>query len=224
MGSLFAADVDLIAALLIGLAGSVHCVGMCGGIVAAFSVTLPDNQPRFSYLFLYNLGRILSYGVIGAIAGGIGLAFSNSISAGTTILYFISALMLILLGLYIGNWWKVLRHHERLAQGPWRKIQPVSKAFLPMNHPAKALPFGLIWGWLPCGLVYSTLSWSVAAGSAAKGAMIMIFFGLGTLPALITLGMSALNIRQILSKSLVQKAIGSLMIIYGLLMILKSVH
>ncbi|MCV2884213.1 sulfite exporter TauE/SafE family protein [Aestuariibacter sp. AA17] len=217
-------SISLVTAFLIGVAGSVHCVGMCGGIVSAFSVFIPKGSASLPYYLLYNIGRISSYGVIGALAGALGSGFAQSHQQAMHWLTLFAALMLILLGLYIANWWKILTQLEKVGKHVWKYVQPLTKKLLPLSSPIKALPFGMLWGWLPCGLVYSTLTWSVASGSFIQGALIMICFGLGTLPAMLAMGLSANSVKTWLAKPMIQKIIGTSLIIYGLILIKESVN
>lgn len=185
------AEYGFITAFLIGLAGGVHCIGMCGGIATAFSFAIPKTESKSLYILAYNIGRISSYTLAGAISGYIGAIASTSLTTTIPILNIISAVFLILLALYISDWWKGLASLERLGGHLWRRIQPYSKKFIPFKNKAYALAYGSIWGWLPCGLVYSALTWSLASGSALDGALFMLFFGLGTFPALIATSMGA---------------------------------
>ncbi|MGL5292622.1 MAG: sulfite exporter TauE/SafE family protein [Aeromonas sp.] len=185
---------DLIGALMVGLAGSAHCIGMCGGVSAALSMAIPADKQHFwgrlSYLLCYNLGRILSYVLAGAIVGGL-LATTVELGAGKHAivgLRLIAALLMMALGLYLAGWWQGILVLERCGAMLWPYVRPLTSKCLPLTSPRHALPFGMVWGWLPCGLVYSMLTWSAAAGSAAGGALIMLVFGLGTLPTLFALG------------------------------------
>lgn len=184
-------DFNVFSAFLIGIAGGVHCVGMCGGIAAAFSATIPPTHPKSRYIALYNFGRITSYTLAGAATGLLGSVVSVSFHQGLLYLSIASGVVLLLLACYLGNWWKVLVHLETAGAALWKQIQPLSKRFLPVDSFSKAFLYGVIWGWLPCGLVYSTLTWAIASGSAADGAVIMLAFGLGTLPTLFAASLSA---------------------------------
>ena len=153
-------EITLVSAFLVGLLGSVHCLGMCGGIVGALTLGLEDSIRRsplrlFPYLAAYNLGRITSYAVAGAL---LGLASSSVIHVAPPeqarlIAKVISGGFMIALGLYLAGWWPGLVALERLGGKLWVRIEPFGRRFLPVNHPLKALALGLVWGWLPCGLV-----------------------------------------------------------------------
>ncbi|GGD52658.1 sulfite exporter TauE/SafE family protein [Lacimicrobium alkaliphilum] len=211
-----------LAALLIGLAGSVHCVAMCGGIVGALTMSIPRKTSAFPYMASYHAGRILSYSVAGALTGSLGAIFSNQVSNGMMLLNLFSGLFLIALGLYIGDWWRGLAALEKLGGRIWKPLVPFSKKFLPFRHPLAALPYGIIWGWLPCGLVYSTLSWSLASGSALKGAMVMAMFGLGTLPALLSLGAFSHQLKPVLRHPMSKKVIALCLLGFGFYVLLAQ--
>ncbi len=184
---------SFLALLLVGLLGGTHCVGMCGGIVGALAMGAPA---RCSLLLAYNAGRILSYAVAGAIVGAIGeasIALAGQLPL-RGILYLFANLMLIALGLYLLGVSSALAFTERIGDRLWRKLQPLTRRYLPARSPLQAFPLGLLWGWLPCGLVYSALATALSSGSAAQGAGLMLAFGAGTLPAIIA---SALGIRAL---------------------------
>ena len=217
-------ELSYVSALLIGLAGSVHCVGMCGGIVGAFSFILPKDQNPWAYMLSYNLGRITSYAIAGALTGWLGNLVTTQVSMGFSILNLLSGLFLLLLALYIGGWWRVLVHLESLGRLLWNRISPIAKHFLPFRSPLQAFPYGVVWGWLPCGLVYSTLTWSLASGSPLDGALVMVFFGMGTLPALLTLSGSGNALKTFLSNSRVRKWVALSLLIFALIFIYQAIH
>lgn len=180
-------DSGLVAVFLIGLLGGTHCLAMCGGIVAALSAAAPGAAPAWRLGLAYNLGRISGYAVAGAIVGGIGglgllLEQALPVQLG---LYIAANLMLLALALYLAGFPAVLAPLERLGQRLWAKMQPLTRRYLPARTPAQALPLGLLWGFLPCGMVYSALVLALLTGSAWRGAVLMLVFGLGTLPNLL---------------------------------------
>ncbi|MCW8092370.1 sulfite exporter TauE/SafE family protein [Alteromonas sp. ASW11-130] len=177
-------ELSLTSAFLIGLAGGVHCLGMCGGIVGAFRMLSPSNENIGWYSLSYNVGRISSYTIAGIIAGTMSSLSVAVMPGSKLILFILSAFMLIAMACYLGQWWNGLVAIEKVGSRIWTIVQPWSKRFLPFKTPLHALPYGFIWGWLPCGLVYSTLTWALASGSAVSGGLIMLFFGLGTLPTM----------------------------------------
>jgi len=188
-------DMTFWAALLVGFFGGVHCIGMCGGIVGALTFGLPAEKRATArqlmpYLLAYNLARISSYTLAGAIAGLIGALGLSLIPLQHAQLYLliIAGLFMILMGLYVGGWWFGLTRIERVGSRLWRYIEPFGRRLMPVRSPRQALLLGFVWGWLPCGLVYSVLIWALSAGSAAQGALLMLGFGLGTLPNLLLMG------------------------------------
>lgn len=213
-------QLDPVAALLIGFLGAGHCIAMCGGVAAAFSMAIPPTQRRWQWLYLlsYNAGRIISYALAGALVGGVfaGLADISLGKQGLLWLRLLAGIMMVLLGLYLARWWSGLLALERLGNGLWRHIKPLAGRFVPFRHPLAALPFGMIWGWLPCGLVYSALTWSAVSGGAASGALVMALFGLGTLPTLLALGGLAGSLRHWLNHPGFRRFSGILLIFYGL--------
>jgi sulfite exporter TauE/SafE len=216
-------ETGYIAVFLIGLLGGVHCAGMCGGIVSALSAQ-PVPQPSarsassLSLHLAYNLGRVSSYAIAGAIAGAVGSLglLLNDMLPIQLALYIAANLMLIALGLYLTGMTQSLAFTERLGQSLWRRIQPYSRRFLPARRVAQAYPLGLLWGWLPCGMVYGVLSTALLAGSASRGAMTMLAFGLGTLPNLLLAGMLLKRLRDVTRARYVRLASGLLVIGFGI--------
>jgi uncharacterized protein len=216
-------DTGFIAVFLIGLLGGVHCVGMCGGIVSALSIQagVQAARPSRSTLTMhlaYNLGRISSYTIAGALVGALGSVglLLNDVLPVQMALYVAANLMLIALGFYFIGATQSLAFTERLGLGLWRRIQPYTKRFLPARSVAQAYPLGLLWGWLPCGMVYGVLSTALLAGSASRGAMTMLAFGLGTLPNLLLAGMLLKRLRDISLAKYVRMGSGLLVIAFGI--------
>lgn len=216
-------DSGYLALFLVGLLGGTHCVGMCGGIVGALSMGAPG---RWSLLFAYNAGRILSYSAAGAIAGALGAA-SLGLEGQVPVrlgLYLLANLMLIALGLYLLGITRALAFTEKAGQSLWRLIQPLTRRFLPASNVFQAFPLGVLWGWLPCGLVYSALATSLAAGSAGRGALTMLAFGLGTLPNLLLAGIVLARLNEFVRRSAVRLISGLLVLgfgVYGMLGLMR---
>ncbi|WP_395343257.1 sulfite exporter TauE/SafE family protein [Ningiella sp. W23] len=217
-------EFNLLSAFLMGLAGGVHCVGMCGGIASAFSFAIPKGESKIVYILSYNSGRIASYTMAGALTGFLGAIASSAITTTLPILTMISALFLILLALYISDVYKGLSYFEKAGGYLWRKIQPLSKKCLPFKNPSYALAYGAVWGWLPCGLVYAALTWSLAAGDAVSGALFMLMFGLGTFPALIATSLGASYIIPILQHRAFRYIVALCLIIFSFVLIFNMVH
>src|SRR5690606_37422816 len=128
----------------------------------------------------------------------------------------IAALLLIAMGLYLAGRWSGLTRIEALGRGLWRHLQPFASRLLPVSSLPRALLLGTIWGWLPCGLVYSTLLWAASQGDALDSAALMLVFGLGTWPVLLATGMAAERLTALLRKQGVRMAGGILVILFGL--------
>jgi hypothetical protein len=208
-------DTGFLALFLVGLLGGTHCVGMCGGIVGAMSM---GGKAGWGMHLAYNGGRILSYVTAGAIAGALGAAsmgLEGQVPARMA-LYFVANLMLVALGLYLLGITGALAFTERAGQGLWRRLQPLTRRFLPVRSVAQAFPLGLLWGWLPCGLVYSALATALAAGSAGRGAAAMLAFGLGTLPNLLLAGLLLARLNEFVRRPAVRTISGLLVLGFGL--------
>ncbi|WP_017939625.1 sulfite exporter TauE/SafE family protein [Zestomonas thermotolerans] len=206
----------LVSALILGLLGGGHCLGMCGGLMGALTLAIPPERraQRLRLLLAYNLGRILSYAAAGLIIGLAGWALASSPAA--KLLRVIAGLLLIAMGLYLAGWWSGLTHVEALGRGLWRHLQPVAKRLLPVASVPRALLLGTLWGWLPCGLVYSTLLWAASQGDVLHSGLLMLAFGLGTWPVLIATGLAAERLGALLRRRGVRLAGGLLVIIFGL--------
>jgi hypothetical protein len=210
-------DVGLLSAFVVGLLGGVHCAGMCGGIVGALSFGLKGGR-NLPLLLAYNLGRISSYTFAGALMGALGFYFSGLLPVQTAqhVLLSLAGLFLILMGLYLAGWWNALSRLEQAGGHLWRRIEPLGRRLLPVRSVPQALMLGALWGWLPCGLVYSALVWTVSAGGALEGAMLMAAFGLGTLPNLLLMGVAANQLSRWVRNPTVRALAGLLVIGFGL--------
>ncbi|MBI2312270.1 MAG: sulfite exporter TauE/SafE family protein [Betaproteobacteria bacterium] len=210
-------EANLLPVFLVGLLGGVHCVGMCGGIVTAFSMRLPGQAPKWPYHLAYSTGRIASYAVAGAIAGGFGASglLLNGVLPVQQILYFFTNIMLLAMGLYLAGLWHGIAKLEQAGSVIWQRVQPISRRLLPVNSAPKALALGGLWGWLPCGLVYSVLFAALMSASAGKGALIMLAFGLGTLPNLIGMGLAAGHLQAAMGKRWVRLSAGLAVAAFG---------
>ncbi|AGN79893.1 sulfite exporter TauE/SafE family protein [Pseudomonas sp. GD03651] len=202
-------------ALVLGLLGGGHCLGMCGGLMGALTLAIPPEQRsrRLRLLLAYNLGRIFSYASAGLLLGLAGWAVARSPAA--LGLRVVAALLLIAMGLYLAGWWSGLTRIEALGRGLWRHIQPVASRLLPVSSLPRALLLGALWGWLPCGLVYSTLLWAASQGNAGYSAALMLAFGLGTWPVLLATGLAAERVNALLRRRSVRVAGGVLVMLFG---------
>jgi sulfite exporter TauE/SafE len=232
-------SIPLLPVFVVGLLGSVHCAGMCGGIVGTLSMAPGAGRaipvrvtrkaaPALANVLAYNAGRIGSYMTAGALAGGIGqgagaLARLPALQAGG---YWMANLMLVMLGLYLMDAWRGLAWLEQGGQQIWRHVRPLLRHVRPVRGrsfgPGRMLAAGALWGWLPCGMVYSVLVTAMLSASAAGGALVMLAFGLGTLPMLLGLGLLGARLRACLRLRGVRLACGALVLGFGLLGLVRA--
>jgi len=218
-------ELSFLAVFLTGLLGGAHCVGMCGGIVAAISLQPGGKQP-FTFHLAYSAGRIASYSAAGALAGLIGSAafLSDTLYPVQQGLYFLAQVVLILLGLYLAGLNQSVLILERAGGVVWRRVQPLLARVMPIRSLPQALAAGALWGWLPCGLVYSVLVSALASGGAGQGATLLLLFGLGTLPNLLLMGWAATSLREWVRRVWVKRVAGlgvASMGIWGLVQLLR---
>jgi len=208
-------------AIIVGLVGAVHCLGMCGGIVGALS-QIPQNSTqrpstRYSVLLLYNAGRISSYTLAGIVVGLFGMGLEKTLVDIAPILRIFAGVMMLAMGLYISGWWSGLRILESLGNRLlWQRLQPLGQGLTPLRHGWQALLLGMLWGWLPCGLVYSTLSLALVWADWRQSALIMLGFGLGTLPAMLLSGSVAQQFKPKLQQASTRRVAAILVISFGL--------
>lgn len=196
-------SITIMSGLLLGLTGAGHCLAMCGGIISTLSMSSSDSgQPKWSYILAYQLGRITSYTLFGFAAGWIGLTMSEA--SPLPILKTLSGILLILMALYISRIWMALSYLEKLGKLFWNRISPFGKKLLPVKTTKQALFLGSLWGWLPCGLVYTSLGYALSLGSATSSALFMLTFGLGTLPATLLAGSASVTLKRFLNHKAVK--------------------
>jgi len=197
-------NITILGALLLGLMGAGHCIGMCGGIISSLSVSTAGkgNQQNWMFIVIYQIGRISSYTFFGAIAGWLGLQFSHI--SPLPILKTLSGILLIAMALYLSHIWLGLSYLERLGKKLWDKISPLTKKLLPVTNIKQAFLLGSLWGWLPCGLVYTSLGYALSMGDSLQSALFMLMFGLGTLPATIFAGSASLSLKHFLNHLIVR--------------------
>ena len=214
---------QLLSAALVGLLGGVHCVGMCGGVVGALAFTLPPERRgslgrTLPYLRAYNAGRITSYVVAGAAFGAVGAAAVSGLGGlklAEAALSVLAGAFMVVLGLYLAGWWQGLARLEQAGSHLWRRLVPVRSV-------RDAWLLGVVWGWLPCGLVYSVLVWALSAGSAVGGGLLMASFGVGTLPTLLALGAAAARLTPLLQRPAVRAVAGALVAAFGVVQLWRG--
>jgi len=221
-------ELTFVAAFMIGLLGSTHCVGMCGGIVGALTMGLPETTRKSSlkllpYLLTYNAGRLFSYTLAGLIIGLLSSSISGFFQLGNfPVGGIIGGLFMVSLGIYIGGWLQTMRPLEQLGRHFWQLIEPFGRRFMPVRSPAQALGLGVFWGWLPCGLVYSTLAWAATSADAVTSAGLMLAFGMGTLPVLLLLGGFAEKLQRFTRHQWTRYIAGLMLIAFGVMILSKA--
>lgn len=226
------AEVTLLSVFLVGLFGGIHCAGMCGGIVSVMSAgaararpprrvipILPERAAATLRVQLgYNLGRILSYAIAGGIAGGLGSAgaLADRVLPVQQVAFVLANLVLIGMGLYLTGALRSVAVLEVAGRGLWRAVGPLASRMLSASDFPRALSAGLVWGWVPCGMVYGVLIAALLSGSALEGTLLMLAFGAGTLPNLLLLGWSATGVQRWLRHGGVRIAAGLLVIGFGI--------
>jgi len=231
-----------LSAFLVGLLGGAHCVAMCGGIVGALNFrarpaalvaaaiggqAMLAGEGVASQLAIhaaYSGGRIASYAAAGAIAGGLGgtAMLIDAVLPAQLALALIANTGLVLLGLYLAGRGRLVAKLEALGGWAWRRIAPLGRHFVPADTPARALGVGAVWGWLPCGLVYSVLALALVSGDAAHGAAVMLAFGLGTAPNLLAAGLAAGRFNTVLARPRVRVTAGFAVTALGIVGVLRT--
>ena len=208
-------ELNFVTAFLLGLLSTPHCIGMCGGIIGALSFGLPANVREhrwrmLPYLSAYSLGRITTYTLAGILAGAFGKQLVSALNpeTGRLVLLSIATAVLVTIGIYLAGWFPRFALIERVGKPVWRLVEPIGRRLIPVKTPWHAFLYGLVWGWLPCGLIYSALLWTTTAGSGTSGGLFMLAFGAGTLPAVMTAGIFSTWMARMTRHRLARPAIG----------------
>ena len=210
-------------ALLMGIFSSMHCIGMCGSIIGTLTLSLkPEIREKksklFPYVLTYNLGRITSYAVAGILIGAIEFILTRPLGEGHghRVLQILSALIMAGAGFYIAGWFPQFAYIEKSGSWIWKKLEPLGRKLIPVQTLTQGYLFGMVWGWIPCGLVYSTLALAATTGDVVKSTLTMLFFGLGTLPAVMGLGIMASSLARLAKMERFRQAVGVMFIILAL--------
>jgi putative membrane protein len=205
-------DITFFTLFLLGFFGGTHCVGMCGGLSSAFALQLPPHLNRLGLIVLLNLGRLSSYVLIGLIVGlvgqiGISLDDTRWLQNG---LYVAANVLLLLLGLYLAGLSTAATQIERIGRPIWKRLNPILNRLLPIKSVLACFGVGMLWGWLPCGLVYSASLYALGSGNAVQGGLYMLAFALGTLPNLLAMGIFAAQLKTLLQRRAIRLCAGLL--------------
>ena len=211
----------LTAALLAGLLGSAHCLGMCAGISGLFAVNsnITTLRSQIPMALTYNAGRVTSYAVLGIIVGTFGSVIVKTTPGIAGGIRLLSGVVIILVGLKVAFDLRLLNPVERMGGTLWARIAPAAQRLVPVTSIPRALGLGLVWGWLPCGLVYSVLLIAATSATPVNGAAIMIAFGVGTMPAMVMTGLGAAKLSQLMRRRGTRVGLGFLIIVLGALTI-----
>lgn len=210
--------------MLAGLLGSAHCLGMCAGIsgMVAVNASARSISRQLPLALAYNAGRVVSYALLGGLVGGFGEVLVSAIPAIAGPVRLIGGVIIVLIGLQLAFNWSVLAPLERAGSVLWQAISPIARRFVPVTSGPRAIGLGLLWGLLPCGLVYSALLLAATSASPMAGAFIMVAFGLGTTPAMVMTGVGALQLSAFVGNA--RRAAGILVIALGLLTLAMPVQ
>ena len=211
-------------AFLIGLSSSLHCVSMCGSIIGTLSFSLKpevraDKSKMTAFILSYNFGRIFSYTLAGLIIGLLESIITAplGIDHSHRYLQILSSLIITGAGFYIAGWFPNFAYIEKTGSRFWKFIEPYGRKLIPVAHLRHAFLFGMVWGWIPCGLVYTALALAATTGNVSTSMLSMLAFGLGTLPAVLGTGMVSSFISRISRLHTAKQVIGMLLVIIAVI-------
>ena len=191
--------------------------------MGALSLSLPvevrsQRVRLIVFVSLFNLGRIISYAAAGVVAGAFGVELLKALGLDNAheVLRIVAVIFMVSIGFYLAGWFPQMAQVERIGQPIWHKLEPIARKMMPINTHSKAFVYGALWGWLPCGMVYMVLLMTVASGSPTNGAFMMLAFGVGTLPTMLSAGIMASWIRRFASSARTRQVIGLLIIVMAL--------
>ncbi len=216
-------NASYLVAFLMGLLSSMHCIGMCGSIIGTLTLSLKpeirnSKSKLFPYVLNYNLGRISSYTIAGFLAGLLEFLVTLPFGEGHghRILQILSAIIMTGAGLYIAGWFPYFAYVEKAGSKIWKLLEPHGRRLIPVQSLSQAFVFGMVWGWIPCGLIYTALAFSATAGDIVKSSLTMLFFGLGTLPAVVGVGIMTTVLTRLSRMRSFKQMVGLLLIILAL--------
>lgn len=219
------------AAFAMGLFSSIHCIGMCGSIIGTLSLSLKpeirnNKKKLFFFVFNYNFGRICSYTLAGLLIGFAGSVISHPfvIDSGHRYLQLLSAVIMIGAGFYLAGWFPHFAYIEKVGTKLWSIIEPYGRKLIPVKSLSHAFLFGIIWGWLPCGLVYAALALAATTGDVSRSALTMLAFGLGTLPAVMGFGIMTSTLAKLSRMHRFKQVVGLLLVLVALLAVFPELN
>lgn len=209
----------VLSGLLMGLFGGTHCVAMCGGIAGVLcggGCPAGSSGRRWSFAVLYNLGRVASYAAAGTLLGtfgGVVLAVP-ALDVVRYLLRAVAAVTMLAAGLHLLGLPSLIG--GQFGTSLWRRVAPLAKRLLPSHRPRDAFRLGLLWGLMPCGLLYGAFALAASARSADEGALTMAAFGVGTLPVMLTMSALAQTVAGWLARKPIRRVAGALVLGFGL--------
>ena len=211
---------EILAAFLVGLVGSLHCIGMCGPIAIALPVPDSSNLSFFTGRILYNLGRVVTYSFLGAILGLLGGRIA--LAGAQQIVSIILGVVIIIAVLLPQKYKNFFAQHPLIQKLAQPLKENIGVLFRKGTFSAMFL-IGILNGFLPCGLVYVALAGAIASGDAISGAAVMILFGLGTVPAMFaaTIFGKFINVGI---RTKIRKAVPVLALLLGIIFILRGMN
>lgn len=224
-------NASYLVAFAMGLISSLHCIGMCGSIIGTLTLSLPvsvreNKATLFSFVLNYNLGRITSYTMAGALIGLLEMLLSMPFAHGNghRVLQLLSAVVMSGAGLYIAGWFPRFAYIEKVGSKFWKKIEPFGRKLIPVKTRFHAFLFGMIWGWLPCGLVYAAVALAATSGNSLRSSLTMLAFGLGTLPAVIGIGIMTALLTKLSRNKKFKIFVGLFMILLAFFSAMPSLY
>lgn len=204
--------ITLFSLFVLGFLGGTHCVGMCGGISSAFALQLPPHIKRIYLIILMNIGRMGSYVLIGVLMGALSQigSFLHYAHVWQQTLFMAANGLLLLMGLYLAGIFNAAARIDIIGKPIWRQLNPLLNRLLPIQSASACVAVGALWGWLPCGLVYNAALYALGSGSAGKGGLYLLAFGLGTLPNLLAMGVFATQLKTFLQQKSIRLTAGLL--------------
>jgi sulfite exporter TauE/SafE len=222
--------ISLAAAFVAGVAGSLHCVAMCGGIAGALGMRARHAGAvpgcAFALALAHHLGRIGSYALIGGLCGAFGGALAHlfDLQKAAAVVRVLAGLLLLAVAMRVLAGWQLLAPLERLGGRLWGRILPLTRAVSAPGGLGGALLLGALWGWLPCGLVYSMVIFAATAANAPAGAAILAAFGLGTLPAMLGGSLWSAQVWRVTAARGMHRVAGGLLLVFGIATLLAPLR
>ena len=211
------------AAFSLAVVGGLHCAGMCGGIVGALQLNRPRDVSAAKLAAGYHAGRLVSYSLAGALAGTLGAAlYAADVLPVQAALLLLGSLMLLVIGGSMFGRRAWLKRIEPAGAWLWRLIAPLARRVYPPRSLLQGFAAGLAWGWIPCGMVYAALPLALVAGGPLPGVLVMLAFGVGTLPNMLAVDVAVHGIgragRDGAARSLawIRPLAGAAIIVFGI--------